>query len=304
VRARAIFTLSVMLLVFAVTSQAATAIPLVTNGPRDLVTIRVGGVVIPDILLDSGFAFDGVIVYNARYLDSLDLSHAVEVRIPGAGGGEPSKGMMIDPSSFMIGDTELANQKIILLTGDAFKGFPSNGVTGYSIFGHYITEIDRDAGVINLYPPEGGPIDSTWTAIPMYFKENKIPWVDVSVVIRDEPPARLSTYIDFAASDVIVLLERPQMKFSLPDDTVAVFIGRGLSGDVYGKAGTISKLIIGPYELTGVKASVAAERVRERQPGADAVLGCGAFTGFNLIFDYFHSKLYLKPNSHFGGYAN
>lgn len=295
---------AVILLTFAAAAEAATTIPLETQGPRDLITIKVGNVVIPDILLDSGFAYDGVIIYNTQYLDSLDLSDAVQVKIPGAGSGQPSEGVMIDSTCFTVGDRELANQKIILLRGDAFKGFPSNGVTGYSIFGHYITEIDRDLGVINLYPPEDAPIDSTWTTLPLYFKNNKIPWVDVSVVIRDEAPTTLSTYIDFAASDVIVLLDRPGMKISLPDDTVAAYIGRGLSGDVYGKAGTISKLVIGPYELTKVKASIAAEKVRERQPGADAVLGCGAFTGFNLIFDYAHSKLHLKPNSHFGELGN
>jgi hypothetical protein len=245
-----------------------------------------------------------VIIYNPQYLDSLDLSHAVEVKIPGAGSGKPSEGVMIDSTCFMVGDSELANQKVILLRGDAFKGFPSNGVTGYSIFGHYTTEIDRDRGVINLYPPGEMPVDSTWTTLPLYFRGNQIPWVDVSVVVRDEAPTTLSTYIDFAASDVIVLLDRPGMKVSLPDDTVAVYVGRGLSGDVYGKAGTISKLVIGPYELTNVKATIAAEKIRERRPGADAVLGCGAFTGFNLVFDYSHSQLHLKPNSHFGDLGN
>ena len=300
-RALAIFLFATNLIAFAATSQGKTTIPLETDGPRDLVTIKIGERVIPDILLDSGFSYDGLIIYNTQYLDSLDLSHAVEVQIPGAGSGEPSRGLMIKPVSFTYGDIELPDQMVVVLKSDAFKGFQSNGVTGYSIFGHYITEIDRDLGVINLYRPEERlPIDSTWATIPMSFKNYNAPWVDVSVSVRNEPPVRLSTYIDFAASDAIVLLERPQMKFRLPDDTVSAFIGRGLSGDVYGKIGTISKLVIGPYELTNVKASIADERVRERQPGADAVLGCGAFTKFNLIFDYPHSKLYLKPNSHFG----
>jgi len=299
-RARSVLLFLVILLILVVTSQAKTSIPLETQGPKDLITIKIGGIAVPDILLDTGFAYDGVIIYNTGYLDSLDLSRAVEVQIPGAGSGEPSKGVMIDPGSFMVGDIELTNQKIVVLRSDTFKGFPSNGVIGYSVFGHYVTEIDRDLGVINLYPPGDAPIDTTWTAIPMYFKNNETPWVDVSVVIQDEPSTTLATYIDFAARDVIVLLERPEMKIRLPDDTVSVYIGRGLSGDVYGKAGTISKLIIGPYELTKVKASIADEKVRERRPGADAVLGCGAFTGFNIVFDYSHGKLYLKPNSRFG----
>ncbi len=106
-------------------------------------------------------------------------------------------------------------------------------------------------------------------------------------------------YIDFAARDAVVLLERPGMKFGLPGDTTEVHLGRGLSGDIHGKTGTISKLIVGPYELRDVEAAFADAGVRSKQRDADAILGCGALRRFNLIFDYAGKKLYLKPNSHF-----
>ena len=65
------------------------------------------------------------------------------------------------------------------------------------------------------------------------------------------------------------------MKFRFPKETVDVYIGRGLSGDIYGKTGTISKLIIGYYELNNVKVSFAPAEVRSKQDNADAVLGRG-----------------------------
>ncbi|HVP57744.1 MAG TPA: hypothetical protein VMU02_06570 [bacterium] len=303
-RAGLILFLLVILLASVAASQAETTIPLRTNGARVLITIKIGGVVIPDLLLDTGFAYDGVIIYNTRYLDSLDLSRAVDAQIGGAGSGAASKAAMIDSGCFRVGDAELTNQRIILLRSDTYKGFPSNGVIGYSILGHYVTEINRDLGVIKLYLPGEAPIDTTWIPIPLYFKQNKIPWADVSVAIRDEPPTTLSTYIDFAENDAVVLLDGPHMKVGLPDDTVSVYLGRGLSGDVYGKAGTISKLIIGPYELAKVKASIAPAEIRSRQPGADAVLGSGALARFNLIFDYPDSKLYIKPAGHFSQPSN
>jgi len=39
------------------------------------------------------------------------------------------------------------------------------------------------------------------------------------VVIKEEKPVSLSMYIDYAAGDAIVLLEKQDMKFSLPDET-------------------------------------------------------------------------------------
>ena len=188
---------------------------------------------------------------------------------------------------------------MIMLQSDTYKGFPSNGIIGYSIFGHYITELNYDAHTMTLHHADTINLDTSWTRLPLYFKDNNIPWVDASVVIEEEKPILLSMYIDYAAGDAVVLLEKPNMKFRLPKDTVPILLGRGLSGDIYGKTGTISKLIIGPYELKNLKASFAPAEVRSKQDGADAILGNGSLMKFNIVFDYAHKRLYLKPNTHF-----
>ena len=89
------------------------------------------------------------------------------------------------------------------------------------------------------------------------------------------------------------------MKFQMPKLVEDLYIGRGLSGDIYGKTGPITRLILGPYALNNVKASFAAAEVRSKQDRADAILGNASLRRFNLIFDYGRKKLYLKPNSHF-----
>ena len=136
--------------------------------------------------------------------------------------------------------------------------------------------------------------------MPLYFKDNNIPWMDVSVVIEDGEPVPISTYIDYAMRDAIFLLEKPGIKFGLPRDTASAHVGRGLSGDIHGKTGTISRLIIGPYALETVKATFGPAEVRSKQPGADAILGAGSLRRFHLIFDYASKRLYLKPNKRFG----
>jgi hypothetical protein len=133
----------------------------------------------------------------------------------------------------------------------------------------------------------------------MYFKDNNIPWIDASIVVNDEAPVQLSTYIDYASSDAIELLERPKMKFRLPDDTEDAHLGTGLSGDIYGKRGRIAKLIIGPYVLKDVGAAIAPADVRSKQDNADAVLGNASLRRFNLIFDYAGGTLYIRPNKSF-----
>jgi hypothetical protein len=280
-------------------SQEKIEIPLNIKNNKSHVTVKVGDVVIPDILLDTGFAFDGLMIYNPDYKDSLDLTDAIEVNIGGAGGGEDSKASMFDSSFFYLGDVEMKNQKILLLQGDIYKGFPSNGLIGYSIFGHYITEFNYDNNTMILHNVDELNPDSTWTAIPVYFKNNNIPWLEVSVAIGEEEPVSISTYIDYAAADPLLLLEKDDIKFRLPEKMTEVHLGKGLSGDIYGRTGQISRLTIGPYELVNVKSSFTDAKVRSKQENADGILGIGLLRRFNTIFDYANKKLYLKPNSHF-----
>ncbi len=294
-----ILVLLITVLIFCADSQAKNIIPLKVERNKSLVTVKIGNVMIPDILLDTGFASDGLMIYNPAYKDSLDLTNAREIRISGAGRGDGAKAFMIDSADFSLGDIIMKNQRIIMLQGDIYKGFPSNGIIGHSIFGHYVTEFNYDNNTMTLYDADKIKIDCSWTELPLYFKDNNIPWVDASIVVENETPILLSMYIDYAAGECIVLLEKPNMKFRLPKETANVLIGRGLSGDIYGKTGNISKLIIGPYELNNVKASFAPAEIRSKQDNADAILGNGSLRRFNLIFDYANKKLYLKPNTHF-----
>jgi len=274
-------------------------IPLQMIGTRSHVTVKIGDLVIPDILLDTGFAFDGLMIYNPDYRDSLKSPNAIEIKIGGAGSGAPARAMMVDSATFHVGPAQMINQRLIIMQSDLYKGFSSKGIIGYSIFGHYITEIDNDNHTMILHDSTNFHSDKTWTTVPIFFKNNKLPWLDISVVIDRETPVPLKAYIDYAAGDAVVLLEKPDMKFALPQETESLHLGRGLSGDIYGRSGVISKLIIGPFELRQVKASFADAQVRSKQENADAVIGSAALAHFNFIFDYTHHKLYLKPNSHF-----
>lgn len=117
----------------------------------------------------------------------------------------------------------------------------------------------------------------------------------MSVAVNDEQPVELSMYIDFASGDTVELLEKSDMKFSLPEKTEKAYLGTGLSGDIYGKKGRISKLIIGPYELDDIEAAFAPARVRSKQDNADGIIGSGCLSRFNVIFDYKKRRLLLKP---------
>ena len=251
------------------------------------------------IILDTGMPFEGLLLYGKELKDSITLENAIEVLVPGAGSDSGSTAIMADSMSFHVGQQEFTNQKLIILQTDRMKGFTSEGVTGYSLFGNYIVEIDYDRLIITLHESEV-KVDSPWEWLPMTFKDNRIPWIEAAVNISGEKDIPVSLYIDLASSDALEMLVREEMKFPLPEKLEDAYLGRGLSGDIYGQTGEIHSLKLGSFYLEDVETAFAPAEIRSKQEDADGILGNNALRRFNIIFDYERARLYIKPNEYFG----
>jgi len=239
-------------------------------------------------------------VYNVDLRDSLNLPNVVDVEVPGAGEGPAATAIMAESVSFFIGDVEFSDQRIIVLQDNIMRGFPSDGVTGYSLFGNYAVEIDYDHMIIRLHENSDQLVDSSWAWIPLTFRNNKqIPWIEAVISIKGEARTAVSLYIDLASSDALELLIRERMKFALPERLEDCYLGTGLSGDIYVKKGRIASLILGSVDLEDVVMAFAPAHARSKQEGADGIIGGDALRRFNVIFDYKKLRLYMKPNSYF-----
>jgi len=279
--------------------DGALRIPFELDRNKIILPVRVGGSRVLEVLLDTGMHFDGLLLYNRDLRDSLGMVDFMDIRVGGAGPDDASNAVLADSVTFTIGEAELSNQRIIVLQNDLFDDFPSDGVSGYSLFGHYAVEIDYDSLVITLHDPDKLSIDDSWASIPLAFKSNKIPWVEAAVNIGGEEEIAVSLYIDLASGEALEMLIRDGMRYELPPGLEEVYLGRGLSGDIDGYRGRISSLRLGPFLLRDVLSAFADARVRSKQPGADGVLANNALRRFNLVFDYANETLYLKPNGHF-----
>lgn len=264
-----------------------------------LVPVSIGNSRTFDLILDSGFGFDGMILFNDALADSIQLHNRIIVQIPGAGDGPPSNGIMSDSMTFKSGDCEFKNQRVIILQNDMFKGKTTDGVIGYSYFGSHKVEVDYDNKLITLHDFEDEIDEKGWETVPLTFDANNKPHLNIYVQIKDEEPVMLDVYIDYAASLSLELTVKDGMKFILPDKYEADYGGFGLSGEVKGKTARISKYKIGKYEFRDVKATFFEGNSRSKDKYADGVISNDALRRFNLVFDYRNKKLLLKPNESF-----
>jgi hypothetical protein len=283
----------------AVDTSKHHTIPFKLVNNKVLVPVNIGNSRTFDLILDSGFGFDGIILFKKDLVDSVNLASRILVNIPGAGDGPPSQAIMSDSMTFNSGTCEFNNQRIIILQNDLFKGSTSDGVIGYSYFGHYKVEVDYDNKIITLHDSADIIDESGWESIPLTFDENNKPHLNIYISIENEEPVMLDVYIDYAASLSIELTVREGMKFKLPEKYEADFEGYGLSGDIKGKTARISKFKIGKYEFSNVTATFFEGNSRSKDKIADGVISNDALRRFNLIFDYQNKKLLIKPNNSF-----
>jgi len=202
------------------------------------------------LILDSGMAYDGILVFDKDKVDTAAFRGLRESAVAGAGSGGGSAALVDEGACFTVGGLHFRNQRIAILTGGTFKGFPTDGVIGYSLPGHYAVEIDYDRSMIILYESETFSAGPGWESLPLYFKDKRIPWIDIAIATDDEAPVRISTYIDSASGGALELLSRTANKFRLPLQTKETFLGRGLSRDIHGQQGIIGRMRIRSHRST------------------------------------------------------
>jgi hypothetical protein len=269
-------------------------LPFRLDRNRVLLPVRIGGSEPLDLILDTGLGFDGVYLFHREFLETLGDIPFLEVQVPGAGSGAPSTARMADSVAVSSGTVTFGPQRVIVSTSERTQGFPTNGIIGWTLLGRFITMLDFDAGEILLFENDGYAPDSSWSRIDLVLKNN-IPWIETAIAIDGDSLLPAQTYIDLAASDAVVILTGPGNKFAAPSGLEEKYLGTGLSGDVHGGIGRISRLRIGSFDLRDIDAAFAPAEVRSKQKGADAVLGCDAIRRFLVVFDYAGGALYLKP---------
>jgi len=270
-------------------------IPFVHDHHRVIIPTSVNGSRPLELILDTGMGFDGVYLFHSEFTAIMDTAGAIEVRVPGAGAGDASTAVMMESGQLHFGDVVIDSQRVIISGSEHTQGFPTDGIIGWSILGHYIVEIDYDQEQLLLHDSSFVPDDTNWVVMPIEIIKN-LPWLELEVEVVEGEPILMCAYIDLAAEDVLQLLTREDQRYTLPDSLQASYLGTGLSGDINGSKGKSFRVRMAEFEIHDIATSFAPAAVRSKQDGADGILGNGFIENFNVIFDYYRERMYLRPN--------
>ncbi len=281
---------------FAKTISGQRIIPFELDRNKIILPLRIRDSRVLKVILDTGMPSKGAMMFDPDLADEIGLKEVQRYEVKGAGRGEKSYVLRGEGIELSMGDVDFPGQALMILQNDRMKGFPTDGVVGNILFGSSAVKIDYDSKIITLLDSDSLNPDSSWAVVDLRFNQSGIPFIDASVSVHGEEPAKVNLYIDSASGEALELLVRTDMKFPLPDKLEKHYLGRGLSGDIYGEIGRIKSFSIGSFTLHDVPTAFPKAEIRSRQEGADGILCNRALQKFNIIFDFAGKKLYLQPN--------
>lgn len=270
-----------------------------------IIPIEINGVEL-SFVLDTGVSKP--ILFNLTANDSLDLRNTKTFYLHGLGADGKIEALKSSYNKFKVGDVVGTNQDLYVVFDADINFTPRlgvvvHGIIGYDVFKDFIVEINYSSKFIRLHKPESfKPKKSKrWQSIPLEIHKNK-PYLGAKIALKSGSKD-VKLLIDTGSSDALWLFEN-KIEGITPNDSLFFrdYLGKGLSGSVYGKRSKVSGFQLNDFNLENVNVaypdsvSVDTNRIYKERDGS---VGGDILKRFNLYIDYTNEKLYFKKNHYF-----
>lgn len=259
-----------------------------------------------NFILDTGVRYP--IITELPFVNKLNLNYLMPVKIKGLGEGVELTAYRSGNNTMRINGLTARNQEVQMIIDENFQishilGIPVHGLIGFNLFKDYIVEIDYINEKLRLHKPEYYKYRDRKKDIilPLDFDGNK-PFVNTNIITDDSTKVPVKLLVDTGASDAIWLSEKSDERIQFPKKHIETFIGRGLSGDLYGVKGRIDGIWVGPLILPQpIVAFPNSEIIEQLMSSNDrnGTIGAEILRRFYVTMDYRNSRLTLRPNHKF-----
>lgn len=256
-------------------------------------------------LLDTGV--EQTVLFSLDDRNEVKLFEVEKLKLKGLGSKDPIDSYKSSKNKLEIGDLVDSNHEIYIILDQEFNfssqvGIPVNGIIGYNFFKKHIVEINYDRKKIIVYDHDNKRINNRLQkkfAKDTIMIEEKKPYLVTNIKSDNEIiPSKL--LVDTGNSDALWIFTNKTNKIKLPEKNIQDYLGRGFSGNVYGKRARMNSFEFGRkifnFPLVTFPDSTSIKSVNFVQDRIGSV-GSEIISRFTVVFDYLNGKLYTKPNS-------
>jgi len=285
--------------------KASVSFKLINN--LIIIPVEINGVEM-SFLLDSGV--NKPIMFSLNPGDSLSIEQQERIHLRGLGSGAAIEAVKARSDTFKINDLLKLNLELYIILDQEINmstrlGVPIHGIIGYDVFKDFIVEVNYSSEKIKFYDPKTYKYRKCrkCTDLPLTFRNNK-PYIDVSVAIEEntEPDIPVKLLIDSGGSDALWLFEEKEKRITIPEKKFDDFLGRGLSGSIYGMRSRVKKFNIGKFSFENAKvafpdstAITYVKNFKER----NGSIGGEILKRFKVIFDYGSKRIRFRKSRYF-----
>lgn len=256
-----------------------------------------------NFILDTGVRHP--IITELPYVNKLNLNYLQPIDIVGLGEGDQLTAYRSENNQISISGLVSANQEIQMIINEDFQishilGIPVHGLIGFNLFKDYVVKIDYQTQSLTLEKPEYFKYEpkNKDIVLPLVLEENK-PFVTTKIVTDKNEEVPVKLLVDTGASDALWLSAKSDSRISIPESHIDTYLGKGLSGDLFGTKGRIGAIWVGPlvlYEpIVAFPENALIDGVIGKN-GRNGTLGAEILRRFDVTIDYPNNRLILRPN--------
>ena len=256
-----------------------------------------------NFILDTGVKYP--IITELPFVTKLNLNYLQPINVKGLGEGEQLTAYRSGNNTISLNGLVAYDQEIHMIINENFQisqilGIPVHGMIGFNLFKDYVVKIDYETHKITLTKPEFFTYRprSNDIVLPLIFEQNK-PFIKTSIVTDKNEEVPVKLLVDTGASDAVWLSPSSDSRISIPEKNVEMFLGRGLSGDLFGKKGRIGALWVGNLVLYEPIVAFPDNQMVEQLSGLNdrnGTLGAEILRRFFVTMDYPNKRIILRPN--------
>lgn len=277
-----------------------------------IIPIEVNGVTL-NFMIDTGV--EETILFSIDDTEEVSFSKVEKVKIRGFGTNNAFEAYKSENNNLKIKNYVDKNHTIYLVLDQEINissqvGIPVNGIIGNKFFKDNLIKIDYTAKKIVIYNPNLNQlkeVTKNYSSFSIKLLQGK-PYIDAnSFFTIDKPVLKSMLLIDTGNTDAFWFFKQKDKNIEIPNKHIDDFLGRGFSGDIFGKRGRIPSIALGDFNfknpIVAFPDSIATSDV-EKIEGRLGSMGTEVMRRFTAVYDYANGFIYLKKNNDYNDLFN
>jgi len=276
-----------------------TQIPFEFKGTHLFIKVQTNQSDTLNFVFDSGATGMSI---DSLTAERVSISKANRQTVSVAGSGGAQNYTMALHQNIKLGNVELKDINMVLINFASLStaiGTKIDGIIGYEVLNKYITKLDFDQKKISLYDQIKSVDTTGYTCIPFEFSKNiLIPRFPISITLANGET--FTGRVMFDTGNVFSLIvSTPFSKFhdfNSKLGEITTHTSRGLNAKTQDQVATIKSMSFNGFDFGKMRIRLTVNDKAEPKDGYLGILGIEIIKRFNVILDYAHKKIYLKPN--------